>query len=395
MTGRDRVDSLVVGPAVLLAPTGDGPLAGLEFVVKDVIDIAGQVTGAGNPTWAATHPSAATSAAVVEHLVAAGAVCVGRSRTDELAFSLSGRDGRGGQPINPVDPARLTGGSSSGSAAAVASGLVPFALGTDTAGSIRIPASYCGLVGVRPTHGSVSTRGVVPLAPSFDTVGWLARAASVARAVGGVLLPPGEAAPIRRLALIDDAFALVDAALAERLRAATVALADRAGLEVLHVSAAEWGAPPLAEWAAAFRTIQLAEAHEQHGAWVAAHPGALGTTVASRFALAAAVTDEAVAAARLVHDAVRRAAAVWLEADLAVALPSAHGPAPLVAEWSGDEPERVRTITMPLTAFAGLVGAPAVSLPAVHIDGLPVGLGLVARPGCDLALLDLADLSTS
>src|SRR6478752_1674080 len=178
-----------------LAPTKDGPLRGLRFAVKDLIDVAGHTTGCGNPTRLTTHPPASVSAVCVEQLLAAGAQCEGKTITDELAFSLLGENHHYGTPLNPAAPDRVPGGSSNGSASAVACGLVDFALGTDTGGSVRVPASNCGIWGFRPSHGFVSVAGVNPLAPSFDTVGVLAQNADVLAKVAFVLLSAAPVSP--------------------------------------------------------------------------------------------------------------------------------------------------------------------------------------------------------
>src|SRR5687768_7953515 len=195
-----------------LAPTGDGPLAGLQFAVKDLIDVAGHPTGCGNPTWLETHPRAAVSAVCVEQLLAAGATCIGKTITDEVAFSLLGENYFYGTPLNPAAPDRVPGGSSSGSASAVACGLADFALGTDTGGSVRVPASNCGIWGLRPTHGALSLAGVNPFAPTYDTVGVLARSADVLARAAAVLLAseiPGAVTPVR-IHVLTEAFALAD-----------------------------------------------------------------------------------------------------------------------------------------------------------------------------------------
>ena len=176
-----------------LSPTDSGPLDGLRFAVKDTIDVAGFKTGCGNPTWRDSHPAAVVHAVCVEQLLLAGARCVGKTISDELAFSLLGENHFYGTPLNARAPDRVPGGSSSGSASAVACGLVDFALGTDTGGSVRVPASNCGIWGFRPSHGFVSVAGVNPLAPSFDTVGILAQNADVLAKVALVLLA---AAPV-------------------------------------------------------------------------------------------------------------------------------------------------------------------------------------------------------
>ena len=194
-----------------LSPTGSGPLDGLRFGVKDTIDVAGFKTGCGNPTWRDSHPTAVAHAVCVEQLLRAGASCVGKAICDELAFSLLGENYFDGTPLNPRAPDRVPGGSSSGSASAVACGLVDFALGTDTAGSTRIPASNCGIWGFRPSHGFISLAGVNPLAPSFDTVGVLAHSADVlARTVRVLLAISVSASEPETIHVIQEAFELAD-----------------------------------------------------------------------------------------------------------------------------------------------------------------------------------------
>src|SRR5436190_24215153 len=195
-----------------LPPTGSGSLDGLCFAVKDVIDVAGCKTGCGNPAWRDSHPTAVAHAVCVEQLLRASASCVGKAICDELAFSLLGENYFYGTPLIPRAPDRVPGGSSSGSASAVACGLVDFAVGTDTAGSTRVPASNCGIWGFRPSHGVISPAGVNPLAPSFDTVGILAQSADVLARVGLVLLAcaPVPASSPCKVRLIHEGFALAD-----------------------------------------------------------------------------------------------------------------------------------------------------------------------------------------
>ena len=215
--------------------TGPGRLSSLTFAVKDNLDVRGARTGAGSPLWLATHPSAAKkSASAVDALARAGAVFVGKTQMDELAWALQGENAHYGTPVNPAAPCRIPGGSSSGSAAAVAAGFCDLALGTDTAGSVRVPASYCGVFGFRPTHGAVSMFGCVPLAPSFDTLGWFARDAATLQRGGDALLPDDSsdesAAPpafFSRAAIAEDAFEVCDGATAEALRLCVERLAAK------------------------------------------------------------------------------------------------------------------------------------------------------------------------
>ena len=207
------------------------PLAGLAFAAKDLFDIAGHVTGAGNPDWLALHAPAERTAPVVEALVDAGADMVGKTHTDELSRGIFGENAHYGTPTNPNAPERVPGGSSSGSAAAVAGGLVDFALGTDTGGSVRIPASFCGIFGIRPTRGRLSLEGVVGQAPSFDTVGWFARDAHLLARIGEVLLVTdlGSAPLPRRAVIATDAFAIAEPATANALLPAAERIATLIG----------------------------------------------------------------------------------------------------------------------------------------------------------------------
>ncbi|MGD1879287.1 MAG: amidase family protein, partial [Kiloniellaceae bacterium] len=224
----DRVGAFV--EAFDLPGAGDGPLAGLTFGAKDLFDVAGHRTGCGNPTWAATHEPATAHARAVALCLDAGADLRGKTHTDELAYSLMGANAHYGTPVNPAAPDRLPGGSSSGSAAAVAAGLVDFALGSDTGGSVRLPASFCGLYGLRPTHGRIDVSGMVPLAPSFDAVGWFAASVWVMSSVAGVLSPGGTGAAARpRLFVAADAWSLVEPRVAEALRPVSDRLSEIVG----------------------------------------------------------------------------------------------------------------------------------------------------------------------
>jgi amidase len=227
MMARDPYNAFCRHTRVTLSGAPNGPLHGLTMAVKDVFDIAGHRTGNGNPVWLETHAPAERTASAVERLLAAGASMVGKTHTDEMAYSLNGENVHYGTPTNPNAPGRIPGGSSSGSAAAVAGGLVDFALGTDCGGSVRLPASYCGIYGIRTTHGLVLADGVVDLAASFDTVGWFARDPQMLRKVADVLLPAAPAFVPKRLLVAEDAFAFAGpeitaalAAVVERLKAA-------------------------------------------------------------------------------------------------------------------------------------------------------------------------------
>src|SRR6202163_733421 len=194
MSIDDRLNAFCRYEDVALEGIPTGRLLGCSFAVKDVFDLAGYRTGNGHPRWLETHPPAERTASAVERLLAAGARMVGKTYCDEMTYSINGENVHYGTPINPKAPGHVPGGSSSGSAAAVSGGLVDLALGTDCGGSVRIPASYCGIIGLRPTHGRVSDKGVLPFGPSFDVVGWFARDIDLFAKVGDVLLGDDKAA---------------------------------------------------------------------------------------------------------------------------------------------------------------------------------------------------------
>jgi amidase len=365
-----------------------GPLAGLRFAVKDVFAVAGHSACFGNPDWLATHPPAVATAPVVERLLGTGATLAGATITDELAFSLTGENAHYGTPPNPAAPDRVPGGSSSGSASAVAAGLVDFALGTDTGGSVRVPASHCGIHGLRPTHGAVSAAGVLPFSPRFDTVGWFARDADMLAKVGGVLLPGDRhAGAVHRARVLADAFALVEPAVRGPLRARAATVLAVLGLEADEVTVGGDGGP--GSWLSTYATLQGAEVAQVHRGWIeAAHPR-FGSLIGRRVAGALAIEAGAVAHAEGELTLVRARLAALLGDDAVLVLPSAAGVAPL----RGQPDERVDADTGPslaLAALASLGGLPQLSLPVFTHGGLPLGLSLIAAPGRDRLLLALA-----
>jgi len=311
----------------------------------------------------------------------------GIARTDELAYSLSGTNVHHGSPPNPWGAGLVVGGSTNGPASAVARGQADVGLGTDTAGSIRVPASYCGLHGLRPTHGAVPLDGVLPLAPSFDTVGLLTRDGGTLHAVASVLLPAASsAAPVTGLVLAEDLLALADAPVAAAVAEAAARLAADRGLPLRRDRLAD--ADELARWFTAFRTVQQAEAWASHGAWATAHPGVLGPGIAQRFADGAAIGPGEVTAARGVLAEARALLAARLPAGTAVLLPAASSTAPPIATDPARKAE-YRAATLRLTCLAGVGGLPVAVAPAALVDGLPVGLAVLGAAGSDTALTGL------
>lgn len=383
----DTARALRVGPARLLAGAADGPLSGTETVVKDMFRVAGQRTGAGNPDWLASAPVNTVSATAVQRLVDAGATVIGLAHSDELAYSLSGTNVHYGTPVNAKAPDRVPGGSSNGSAAAVAAGLVRYALGTDTAGSIRIPASYCGIFGYRPTWERPPKDGVVPLAPFFDAPGVLAATGGWLHAAGRVLIAAqGPAETAVGILLAEDLLALAEPAAAAAAGSAAARLAAALRLRTGAVSV---GGGRLADWQATFTARQQHEVWESHGAWIREQHPAFGPGVAARLAAAAQADPARAATAGRLRAEIRDLVTRILPPGTVLALPSAPGPAPRLDLDAGSK-SALRPAILAITCVAGLGGLPAVSLPLAAVSGAPLGLCLVGRPGDDELLLDLA-----
>jgi amidase len=381
-----------------LSPTGSGPLAGLRFAVKDTIDVAGFKTGCGNPAWRDSHPAAVVHAVCIEQLLHAGARCVGKTISDELAFSLLGENYFYGTPLNAPAPDRVPGGSSSGSASAVACGLVDFALGTDTGGSTRVPASNCGIWGFRPSHDSVSVAGVNPLAPSFDTVGVLARSADLLAKVGLVLLAgaPVSASRPATIHVIREAFELADTDVHEALSEPMQRLREIFGGAIRESSLQELvvddAGHSFATWTDTFCVIQWAEIKSCLGAWIANAKPEFGPEIAASFQLANQLDCRRVAEAVQRRELYFRSLHEFLGPDDLLCIPTT----PALAPRKGDPPRRSSSgsgyypRTLSLTSVAAMGRLPQVSLPIADADGVPVGLSLLARHREDSFLLQLA-----
>lgn len=368
-----------------LAGAATGPLARLTVGVKDMIDVQGRITGAGNPDWRASHAPAARHAPVVSQLLEAGADVIGKTLTDELAYSLNGENFHYGTPVNPVTPDRIPGGSSCGSAVAAASGLCDIGLGTDTAGSIRLPATFCGAWGFRPTHGALSSEGVVPLAPSYDVVGWITRDAATLARVGQVLLraPSATSRPLpQRLLVPDDAWTLAAEDVRLALEAPLGSMMGRFG-EVAHLSLAPEG---LLAWQQIFRVIQGREVWATHGAWITRHAPRFGPDIAERFKWASTIAAADADAAAVER---RRIAAALDEllGDAVLCLPTVSFVAPIKGSTTAAED---RTRALCLLCIASLAGLPQLTMPARAGNQCAVGLSLIAARGRDLALLEQA-----
>jgi len=384
---QDTFGAFMKGAPVTLPGADQGPLAGLTFAAKDVFDIAGYPTSNGQPAWPETHPLPTENAVAVQQLLDAGASLAGKTVCDEMCYSLAGDNAHYGAPINPAASDRAVGGSSSGSASAVAGGLVDFALGTDCGGSVRCPASFSGLYGLRPTHDRVNGTGVAPLAGSFDVVGWFARDAGLFGDIGGVLLDSHRAAitPTKAL-IVEDAFSRLPDGERQIAKAAANNTVSKLRLQSEPITIAAEG---LDRWFAAFRHLQALEIWTNHAAWVTESNPSFGPGVKERFAYAATLTD----AHRAEHQPVRDIARARLDAvlgagDTILVLPTA--PISPKRDASDAEVEDFRARTMGLTCLAGLSGCPQINLPGAEAQGAPLGLSLLGPHGSDEDLLTMA-----
>ena len=372
-----------------LTGLGSGPLTGRTFMVKDLFAIAGQKVGNGNPAFYAHAEPATETATVIQRLLDAGGTCTGITVCDEFFYSVLGTNVHYGAPVNPRAPGHVTGGSSCGSAAAVAAFICDFALGSDTGGSIRVPASFCGLYGLRPTFGRIDMAGATAMAPSFDTVGFFARDASLFRDIGHVLLTGDRVeAPIARVVIAEDIFAYTDprAAAAALLQALLLLTDSLPRQEHQDVAGGD-----VASWRDAFRVIQGFEIQSTLLPFIESHQDVdLGPGIKERFALAAAITaSEADAAHAIRKEAARRLLDIAAP-DTLIVLPTTPTLPPKRGTLDGDAVAQFRTLTLQSTCIAGLAGLPQISLPAAKIDEIPVGLSLIGWPGADETLLELA-----
>lgn len=383
---NDHLNAFCKDTDAYLEGAAGGPLVGLSFAAKDIFDVVGHVTGGGNPDWKATHEAAPRTAWVVSVLVAAGATMVGKTITDEITRGIFGENAHYGTPVNPRAPGRVPGGSSSGSASAVAGGLVDFALGSDTGGSVRVPSSFCGLYGLRPTHGRIPLDGILLQAPSYDTIGWFARDADLFARVGAVLLQSEiRAVRPRQLVIAEDAFEVADPGVQDVLRPAV----DRVASVIGKCTATHLAPARLSDWSSQQQILQGQEAWEVARDWIDRVNPRFSFEVAERYRFASAISDADVETARISREAIIKRMTALLADGVVVCLPTTPTPAPLRGERLS-----TRNILRPristLTCIAGTTGTPQINLPLAEVDGLPVGLSLLAARGSDEMLIAFA-----
>lgn len=382
----DDVGAFVPGPRVRIEGRAGGPLSGLTFAAKDLFDVAGVPTGGGNHDWPTGRPIPTRHAWAVQTLLDAGATLIGKTITDEVSLGILGENAFDGTPRNVRAPGRVPGGSSSGSAAAVAAGVCDTALGTDTGGSVRVPSSFCGLYGIRPTHGRIDTTGMMPQAPTSDTTGWFARDAATFAKVSAVML--GEEIPHAlptSLVIAVDTFGFADVDVARGLRPMVARLAALIGHSREDIMAPQG----LSVWARAQRSLQPVEAWNTFKAWLDERNPRFAFSVARALVAGSMIPAVDQSWAALMRQEARGRMAHLLPEGTILCLPTTPFPAPLTGQpLSVLDPLRDR-ITC-LCAQGGLAGHPQVNLPGAAVDGLPVGLSIIGPRGSDAILVAVA-----
>ena len=387
----DTVAAFCRHAPVSIAASHEGPLSGLSYGLKDIYDIAGIPTAFGSPAWLKSHSIPTSTAAFVEILSNAGANLLGKTHTDELTYSILGMNAHYGTPMNSRSPLRVPGGSSSGSAAAVAAGLVDFAIGSDTGGSVRAPASFCGIYGIRTTHGRISLQHTRGLAKSFDALGWFAKDPTILLQVGEILLNE-KALTVHKKPkyfLLKEAFQLAPEPIAALLKKEILTLLSQESIEEISITP-----EALSQWAESFRIVQASEIWEEHGQWAEQHLNEFGPGIKERFEIAKSLDPNAIAAAKLEKIRIEQYLKQLLSSlsddntEAILVLPSTGCIAPLLTSTTL-ELEQVRKQLFQLLCIAGLGSLPQVNIPICQYENAPLGVSLIANSQQDLLLLQI------
>ncbi|XP_030521358.2 outer envelope protein 64, chloroplastic [Rhodamnia argentea] len=391
-------------------PKAPHPLTGLSFAVSDVFDIEGHVTGFGHPDWEKTHEAAARTSTVVSTLVEGGATCVGKTVVDEMAFSISGENKHYGTPTNPAATARVPGGSSSGAAVAVAANLVDFSIGIDTIGGVRVPAGYCGVIGFRSSHGTISNMGVLPVSTSLDTVGWFAKDPSILRRVGHVLLqvPFAVQRNPRQMIIADDCFQLLKISVDRVVQVVVKATEKLYGRQILKhenlesyfnskvpslkafpakKTNGELKRSSIRDLAEVAMFVQRHEFITNHEEWIHSANPILDAVISKQLHNMPQTTEVDIENCRVIRNELRSAINSLLKDDGILVIPTVADPPP---KLGGKElqSEDYQSRVFSLLSISSVSGCCQVSLPVGFHEKCPLSVSLIARNGGDRFLLD-------
>lgn len=368
---------------IALAGLEEGPLAGLTFGIKDVFEIQGSTYSNGHPKWLETKEPAEFTASLVTNLLENGADLVGKTVCDELMFSLSGENWHYGSPINPHDPRRYCGGSSSGTVAAVAGNLVDFAVGTDCLGSIRVPPSYTGTIGLRASIGRIPIDGQAPYSVSLDSTGFVAQDTQIFQKVADVMLGEDKVkGQFKKLFVPTDSFGVID----EEIKVALDPALAHIKTFFAEVEYGEISNGKLDEWVQVLQTIQQYEVWQSYGGWVRKYQPRLSEGPGSRLEQSSQITLTAYRAALAKREAIIAEVSEVIDEETVVVLPSAASIAPLRSSTE-EEINANRLQTSKLLCLSPLTGKPQISLPLAEHEKLPLGISLLSKKNTDLALV--------
>jgi amidase len=377
-----KTGAAFVNRAAVNIPISDYALRDLSLAVKDLFHIQGLPTSAGNPSWLASHDIPEHTNSSVLKLLQGGIKYTGKTLTDELAYSLNGQNVHYPSLVNPITPERIAGGSSSGSAVAVSSRQADIGLGTDTGGSIRVPASYNGLFGIRTSHGAIECDNMVPLAPAFDTIGWMTRSLEHLQRIAKVLLPTQgvKNQTTLRLCVLNK---LVESA--EHSSAINTWLQK---LSDVHIQVNAFDAQAF-NTSETFRVLQGHQIWQQHHAWINQQKPVFAPDIQDRFTWCASLTNEQVEIAKQQQVRINKHINTLFEDCDLLVIPTTPGRAPLI-DTPASELATYREDLMSLTAIAGLGGLPQVHLPLFKIQGAPCGVSLIGKKNTDHELITMA-----
>lgn len=382
----DPLQAFVRENHIALKGKDQGGLSDLVFAAKDVFKVVGSTYSNGHPEWLRTHEPDDFTSSSIETLLEAGADLVGKTVCDELCFSISGENWHYGSPINPHDPRRLAGGSSSGAGVAVGGGLVDFAIGSDCLGSVRVPASYNGAIGLRPTYQRVANDGEAPYCKSMDVLGYMAQEADIFQQVSKVLLGEDpKAFKFKRLLIAEDCFGAVDEEVSLALEPAVNYLKEHFE-EVEHIKIAPEG---LAEWTRVFRLVQGYEVWESYGGWIRKHRPFLPPGQKYRLETVSRITRQEYQVACEEKEAISAYIRSVVKEDTLLVLPTAASVAPLRTS-SLEEINHTRAQSAELLCISPLSGLPQITLPLIKQDEVPLGISLIGPHDSDLSLTNFA-----
>ena len=382
----DALQAFVRENHIALKGSGTGELNGLTFAAKDVFKIRGSTYSNGHPDWLRTHEPDDFTSSTIQRLLDNGADLVGKTVCDELCFSISGENWNYGSPLNPHDPRRFTGGSSSGSGAATSGGLVDFALGSDCLGSVRVPASYTGVFGTRPTYNRVPSDGEAEYCPSMDVFGYMASDPEIFRKVSRVIL--GEdphPVKLRKLIIAKDCFNAVSPQVYADLKPAI----DHIAANLTSVEEREISPEGLDKWITVFQQVQGYEVWRSYGGWVRAHRPILSRGPRERLAWASTITLQDYYAGLAEMQEISKHIRDMLANGEVLVMPTAASVAPL-RTTPLEEINATRLQSTYLLCVSPLSGVPQMTLPMVMQNDLPLGLSLLSGFNTDLALANFA-----